>query len=147
MLGCPPNPWESLKKDSSPCKARSGQPASQQNTSQYVPNWIHRFVHQLAHHGRSGGLSTAKIHDFSARVFLYRSNKPYILKFLQFWRFTELTKSKNQGMPFLSEKDACGALIGHTKLINTSNTHINISKHIWININRCKFIWINTKSI
>ena len=36
---------------------------------------IHRFVDQSARHERSGGLSTAKIHDFPARVFLDRSEK------------------------------------------------------------------------
>ena len=34
---------------------------------------IHRFGHQSGRGERSGGLSAAKIHDFSARVFLNRS--------------------------------------------------------------------------
>ena len=34
---------------------------------------IHRFGHQSGRGERSGGLSAAKIHDFSARVFLDRS--------------------------------------------------------------------------
>ena len=34
---------------------------------------IHRFGHQSGPGKRSGGLSTAKIHDFAARVFLNRS--------------------------------------------------------------------------
>ena len=34
---------------------------------------IHRFGHQSGPGKRSGGLSTAKIHDFSARVFSDRS--------------------------------------------------------------------------
>ena len=42
---------------------------------------IHRFGHQSGHGERSGGLSTTKIHDFSARVFLDRSQNPRILKF------------------------------------------------------------------
>ena len=37
---------------------------------------IHRFGHQSGRGERSGGLSTAKIHDFSARVFLDRSPNP-----------------------------------------------------------------------
>ena len=36
---------------------------------------IHRFGHQSGPGKRSGGLSTAKIHVFSARVFLDRSQK------------------------------------------------------------------------
>ena len=39
---------------------------------------IHRFVHQSARHERSGGLSTAKIHDFSARVFSDRYQNAHI---------------------------------------------------------------------
>ena len=34
---------------------------------------IHRFGHQSGPGKRSGGLSTAKLHDFPARVFLDRS--------------------------------------------------------------------------
>ena len=34
---------------------------------------IHRFGHQSGRGERSGGLSAAKLHDFSARVFLDRS--------------------------------------------------------------------------
>ena len=34
---------------------------------------IHRFGHQSGRGERSGGLGTAKIHDFAARVFLNRS--------------------------------------------------------------------------
>ena len=34
---------------------------------------IHRFGHQSGRGERSGGLSTAKFHEFSARVFLDRS--------------------------------------------------------------------------
>ena len=41
----------------------------------------HRFGHQSGRGERSGGLSTAKIHDFSARVFLDRSQNPNLLKF------------------------------------------------------------------
>ena len=44
----------------------------------------HRFGLQSGRGGRSGGLSTAKIHDFSARVFLDRSQHRKIMKFLQF---------------------------------------------------------------
>ena len=36
---------------------------------------IHRFGHQSGRGERSGGLSAAKIHDFSARVFLDRSRQ------------------------------------------------------------------------
>ena len=36
---------------------------------------IHRFVHQSARRERSGRVSTAKIHDFSAPFFLDRSQK------------------------------------------------------------------------
>ena len=39
---------------------------------------IHRFVHQSARHERSGGLSTAQIHDFSARVFSDRYQNAHI---------------------------------------------------------------------
>ena len=39
---------------------------------------IHRFVHQSARHERSGGLSTAEIHDFSARVFSDRYQNAHI---------------------------------------------------------------------
>ena len=37
---------------------------------------IHRFGHQSGRGERSGGLSAAKFHDFSARIFLDRSRKP-----------------------------------------------------------------------
>ena len=36
---------------------------------------IHRFAHQSGRRERSGRVSTAKIHVFSARVFLDRSQK------------------------------------------------------------------------
>ncbi len=39
---------------------------------------IHRFVDQSARHERSGGLSTAKIHDFPARVFSDRYQNAHI---------------------------------------------------------------------
>ena len=42
---------------------------------------IHRFGHQSGRGERSGGLSTAKIHDFSARVFLDRSQRTQIHSF------------------------------------------------------------------
>jgi hypothetical protein len=52
-------------------------------------NSSHRFAHQSARHERSGGLSTAKMHDFSARVFLERCQKANIFSFsismLQNW--------------------------------------------------------------
>ena len=54
-------------------------------------NSIHRLIHQTARHEKSGGLSTAKIYDFLARVFLDRSPNPKKMKFIQFWQFPELT--------------------------------------------------------
>ena len=42
---------------------------------------IHRFVHQSGRGERSGGLSTAEIHGFLARVFLGGSQHPKIKKF------------------------------------------------------------------
>ena len=41
---------------------------------------IHRFGHQSGRGERSGGLSAAKLHDFSARVFLDRSQTSKTIK-------------------------------------------------------------------
>ena len=40
---------------------------------------------------RFDSLSTARIHDFAARVFFDRFPKPYVAKFCQFAQFQELT--------------------------------------------------------
>ena len=43
---------------------------------------MHRFVHQSARHERSGRVSTARFHVFSARVFLDRSPKPEVFNII-----------------------------------------------------------------
>ena len=45
---------------------------------------IHRFGHQSGRGERSGGLSTAKFHVFSARVFLDMSQEAHIHNIIEF---------------------------------------------------------------
>ena len=103
---------------------------------QHIQDWMHRFVHHVAYHERSGSLSSVTIHHFH-RVSVPTSPQSHMSK-----------TSKNTNIIFLGEGgEHLRHNVLHTKFKNKPKMHIDIWKRTWNNMNQRGFRYILTKLI